>query len=150
MEFSNQIRTKTIKRFFNTGGIIIVLTGLLFLLLKQDLAVLITAGVFIVYVGISLFPNLNYVYFSTEGEKVVIRYYPIITFLKKDYESIEFAKSALFNFKIGSAMGFSDLDIAIRTKRGLAGFPAISLAALSKAEIEQIRQALLEIMKNNN
>ena len=149
MEFSNQIRTRKIKRVFNIGGIIIVLAGLILLWLKMDLAVLITAGVFIVYVGISLYPNLCYVYFSTENEKVIIRYYPIITFLKKDYESIEFSKSALFNFKIESAMGFADLDIVIRTKRGVAEFPTVSLAALSKAEVEQIRQALLEIMKSN-
>lgn len=149
MEFSNQIRTKKIKRTFNIGGIVIVLTGLIFLLLKMDLAVLITAGVFIVYAGVSLYPNLCYVYFSTENEKVVIRFYPIITLLKKDYESIEFAKSALFNFKIESAMGFTDLDIVIRTKRGIAEFPTVSLAALSKAEVEQIRQALLQIMKSN-
>lgn len=149
MEFSNQIRTRKIKRTFNIFGIIIVLTGLILLWLKMDLAVLITAGVFIVYVGISLYPNLCYVYFSTENEKVVIRYFPVITLLKKDYESIEFSKSALFNFKIETAMGFADLDIVIRTKRGIAEFPTVSLAALSKAEIEQIRQALLDIMKAN-
>lgn len=149
MEFSNQIRTRKIKRVFNLIGVVIVLTGLVFLWLKLDLAVLITAGVFIVYVGISLYPNLCYVYFSTEGGKITVRYYPIISLLKKEYDSIEFTQSALVNFKIERAMGFADLDIAIRTKRGIAEYPTISLAALSKAEIEQIRQALLGIMKNN-
>lgn len=149
MELSNQIRIRKIKRVFNIGGIVIVLAGLIFLWLKLDLAVLITAGVFIVYVGVSLYPNLCYVYFSSENEKVVIRYYPVISLLKKEYESIEFAKSALFNFRIETAMGFADMDIVIRTKRGIAEYPTISLAALSKAEVEQIRQALLAIMKNN-
>ena len=41
------------------------------------------------------------------------------------------------NFKIEKAMGFADLTIAIKTKRGIAEYPSISLAALSKAEIEQ-------------
>jgi hypothetical protein len=43
-------------------------------------------------------------------------------------------------------MGFNDLSIAIRTKRGIAEYPSISLTALSKEEIEQIRSALAEIM----
>lgn len=149
MEFSNQKRTKKIKRIFNITGIIIVLICLAFLWFKMDTYVLITVGVFAVYVGISVYANLCYVFFSTENGKVLIRYYPIISLLKKEYDSVEFVQSALINFQIERALGFTDLDIAIRTKRGIAEYPTISLAALSKAEIEQIRSALLEIMRNN-
>lgn len=149
MEFSNQKRTKKIKRIFNITGIAIVLIGLAFLWFKMDTSVLITVGVFAVYVGISVYANLCYIFFSTENGKVLIRYYPIISLLKKEYDSVEFAQSALINFQIERALGFADLDIAIRTKRGIAEYPTISLAALSKAEIEQIRSALLEIMRNN-
>jgi len=148
MEISNQKRSKNIKRTFNLTGIVIVLVGLIFLWLKQDTAVLITAGVFAVYVGIAQFANLCNVYFSTENGKVLIRYYPVISILKKDYESIEFAQSALVNFQIEKAMGFADLTIAIRTKRGIAEYPSISLAAMSKGEIEQISLALSEIRRN--
>lgn len=149
MEFSNQKRTKKIKRIFNITGISIVLIGLAFLWFKMDTFVLITVGVFAVYVGISVYANLCYVFFSTENGKVVIRYFPIISFLKKEYDSVEFAQTALVNFQIEKAFGFADLDIAIRTKRGIAEYPTISLAALNKAEIEQIRTAFLEIMKKN-
>jgi len=148
MEISNQKRSKQIKRTFNLTGILIVVVGLIFLWLKQDTAVLITAGVFAVYVGIAQFANLCYVFFSTENGKILIRYYPVISILKKEYESIEFAQSALVNFEIEKAMGFADLTIAIRTKRGIAEYPSISLAALSKAEINQISLALSEIMRN--
>ncbi len=149
MEFSNQKRVKQIKRTFNLVGIAIVLIGLGFLWLKNDTAVLITVGVFAVYVGISVYANLCYVYFSTENRKVLIRYYPVISLLKKEYDSIEFGHEALINFRIEKAMGFADLDIVIRTKRGVAEYPTISLAALNKTEIEQVREALLEIMRNN-
>jgi hypothetical protein len=148
MEVSNQNRSKQIKRTFNLTGIVIVLVGLIFLGLKQDTAVLITAGAFAVYVGIAQFANLCYVFFSSENGKVLIRYYPVISILKKEYESIEFAHSALVNFNIEKAMGFADLTIAIRTKRGIAEYPAISLAAMSKTEIEQISLALSEVMRN--
>ena len=149
MEFSNQKRTRKIKRIFNITGIVIVLIGLTFLWLKMDTSVLITVGVFAVYVGISVYANLCYISFSTENGKVVIRYFPVISFFKKEYESVEFAHSALVNFKIEKAFGFADLDITIRTKRGIAEYPTISLAALSKAEVEQIRQELNKIKRSN-
>jgi hypothetical protein len=148
MEVSNQKRSRQIKRTFNLTGIVIVLIGLILLWLKQDTAVLITAGVFALYVGIAQYANLCYVYFSTENGKVLIRYYPVVSILKKEYEAIEFAHSALVNFQVEKAMGFADLTIAIRTKRGIAEYPSISLAALSKAEINQITAGLTEIMKN--
>lgn len=146
MEISNQKRSKKIKRSFNITGVVIVLVGLIFLWMKKDTSVMITVGVFIVFVGISQFANLCYVYFSTANEKVIIRYYPIISIMKKGYDSIEFSQKALVGFQVEKALGFSDLQIAIRTKRGIAEYPTISLAALSKAEIEQIRTALTEIM----
>lgn len=149
MEISNQKRSKRIKQTFNISGIAIVLIGLVFLWLKQDIAVLITAGIFAVYVGITQFANLCYVYFSTQNGRILIRYYPIISIMKKEYESIEFTHQNLLNFQIEKAMGFADLTIAIKTKRGIAEYPSISLAAMSKAEITQISAALNEIMRNN-
>jgi hypothetical protein len=149
MEISNQARSKKIKRAFNILGIAIVLIGLVFLWLKMDAAVLITAGVFAAYVGISMFANLCYVYFSTNNGKILIRYFPVISILKKEYESIEFAHQALVNFKIEKALVFTDLLIVIKTKRGIAEYPSISLAAMSKDEIEKIDLALSEIRRNN-
>jgi hypothetical protein len=150
MEISNQKRCKRIKRSFNISGIVIVLVGLIFLWMKQDTSVMITVGVFIVYVGISQYANLCYVFFSTANERVSIKYYPIISITKKEYDAIEFSQKSLVGFQVEKSMGFSDLQIAIKTKRGIAEYPSISLAALSKAEIEQIRSALSEIMSNSN
>jgi hypothetical protein len=150
MEFSNQERTKNIKRTFNMIGIVIVIIGLIFLALKMDIAVMITVGVFVVYVGISQFANLCYVFFSTENDKVLIKYYPVISILKKEYDSIEFPQKTLVGFKIEKALGFSDLQIAIKTKRGIAEYPSISLSALSNGEIEQIRNALTDILSKSN
>ena len=146
MEISNQKRCKQIKRFFNITGVVIVLVGLIFLWMKNDTSVMITVAVFIVYVGISQYANLCYVYFSTANEKVIIKYYPIISITKKEYDSIEFSQKSLVGFQIEKAFGFSDIEIAIKTKRGVAEYPSISLAALNRAEIEQIRTTLTEIM----
>lgn len=149
MEFSNQKRSKRIKRAFNIFGLLIVVAGLIFFWLKMDIALMIAIGIFIVYVGISVYANLCFVSFSTNNGKVVIKYYPIISILKKEYEAIEFSHQSLVDFQIEQALGFADLTIAIKTKRGIAEYPTISLAALSKAEIGQIRLALEEIIRNN-
>lgn len=150
MEISNQERIKNIKRTFNMIGVVIVIVGLIFLALKQDIGVMITVGVFVVYVGISQFANLCYIFFSTENSKVLIKYYPVISILKKEYDSIEFPQKALVGFKVEKALGFSDLQIAIKTKRGIAEYPSISLSALSKVEIEQIKSALTEIISKSD
>src|SRR5450759_1258138 len=110
MELSNQNRSRQIKRTFNVTGIIIVLVGLILLWLKQDILVMVTAGVFAVYVGVSIFANLCYVSFSTANEKVFIRYYQILSIMKKSYNSIEFAHNLLVGFQVENAMGFADLE----------------------------------------
>ena len=126
-----------------------VVIGLVFLWLKMDIALIITGVVFAAIVGLSQFANLCYVFFSTENNKVRIRYYQVISLLKKEYDSIEFPQQTLVNFQIERSLGATDLTIAIRTKRGIAEYPTISLAGLSKSQIEQIRQELEEIVRKN-
>ncbi len=149
MEISNQNRSKQIKRTFNFIGISIVIVGLIFLWLKNDIAFFIAAGIFAALIMLAQLAKLCYLNFNTSDGKVLIRYYPITSILKKEYESIEFPQQLLFNFQIENSMGFSDLKIAIKTKRGIAEYPTISLSAMSKAEIEQISNTLSEIIKNN-
>jgi hypothetical protein len=149
MEISNQKKSKQIKRTFNLIGICIVIVGLILLWLKKDIAFFITAGIFAAYIGIAQYANLCFVNFSTDNGRIRIKYYPVVSILKKEYESIEFAHQALFQFDIENSMGFSDLSIAIKTKRGIAEYPSISLAAMSKTEIDQIRIALTEILQKN-
>ena len=149
MEISNQKRSKQIKQYFNAIGIAIVLIGLTSLWMKKDTLMLLTAGVFIVYIVFFQFANLCYVYFNSNNGKILIRYYPIVSLMKKEYESIEFMHKALVNFEIEKAMGFTDITIVIRTKRGIAEYPSFSLSGLSKTQINQIRTELSEILKNN-
>lgn len=146
MEISNQKRSKKIKQLFNLIGIAIVLIGLVFLWLKMDILLLVTAIFFAVYIGFAQFATLYYVYFSTSNGKVVIRYYPVISLLKKEYESIEFQHQALLSFRLVRSMGFTDLEIVIKTRRGVAEYPPISLVALRKSEIELIEKELNTIL----
>lgn len=134
---------------FNFFGLLVVVAGLIFFWQKMDIAMFVCIGILILFLGASVFANLCYIFFSTNNGKVVIKYYPIISLFKKNYESIEFAQPSLYNFQVERSMGFADLTIAIKTKRGIAEYPSISLSALNKNEIEQIEAALSEIRKNN-
>lgn len=149
MEFSNQKRSRQIKRIFNFTGIAIVVTGLIFLWLKIDLAVLISAVVFLLLLGFSQFAGISYFYFSTGNGKIQIRYYPVLTLIKKESNSIEFPQQSLINFQIERSLGLSDLTLIIKTKRGVAEYPSISLAGLTKDEIDRIGSELAEIRKEN-
>jgi hypothetical protein len=149
MEVSNQKRSKNIKRFFILTGLITVAASQLLLWYKNELAVIIVAIFFALYVVFFLFANFCYLVFSTDNGKVLIKYYPVISFIKRNYRTIEFSHQSLLNFQIEKGLGFSDLTIAVKTKHGIAEYPSISLAALNKTEIGQIRQALAEILKYN-
>lgn len=149
MEISNQKRARLFKRSFNLIGIAIVVVGLVFLWLKIDLAVLLTAAVFAVFVSFSQFAGINSFYFSTANGKVLIRYFPVLALIKKENNSIEFPQQFLINFQIERALGFSDLTLIIKTKRGVAEYPSISLAGLTKDEIDRIGSALAEIRLAN-
>jgi len=149
MEFSNQKRTKKIKRIFNLTGILIVVIGLAFLWLKMDIPFMIMIGIFAAFIGFAQYANLCYFYLSTNNGKILIRFFQVISIMKKEYESIEFPQKALISFKIEKSMGFADLDIVIKTKRGMAEYPTISLSALSKSEIEQKRQIFSKIIQIN-
>lgn len=149
MELSNKKRAGSIKRFFILTGILTVAGGQLLLWYKYELAVIILAIVFAFFVILFLSGNFCYISFSTENNKVTIRYYPVISILGREYNTIEFPHQSLLNFQIEKGLGFSDLTIAIRSQRGIAEYPPVSLAALNKVEIEKIMHTLTEIMKKN-
>jgi hypothetical protein len=149
MEISNKKRARNIKRFFILTGVLAVAAGQLLLWYKYEVATIILAIVFAFFVVVFLSGGFCYIFFSTENNKVTIRYYPVISIMGKNYNTVEFPQQSLLNFQIEKGLGFSDLTIAIRSQRGIAEYPPISLAALSKAEIEEIRLTLIEIMKKN-
>lgn len=149
MEISNKKRARNIKRFFILTGVLAVAAGQLLLWYKYEVATIILAIAFAFFVVVFLSGGFCYIFFSTENNKVTIRYYPVISIMGKNYNTVEFPQQSLLNFQIEKGLGFSDLTIAIRSQRGVAEYPPISLAALNKAEIEEIRLTLIEIMKKN-
>ena len=145
MEISNQKRSRKIKRRFNLGVVLLLLAILILVWMEMDIAALITGAALILFIIGSQIIGLNYVHYESNNEMIQVRYYPIISFFGKEYSSIEFRKKLLHRAEVKKAFLFSDLHLEVKTKRGIAEYPPVSLAAMSPNDIRAIMQDLAEI-----
>jgi hypothetical protein len=105
---------------------------------------LISIGVFSLWFVFFLVADYQFIEFSDENNKIRLRFYKAIGFGSPKFNEIEFPhhvlKDAFFDNSIFGKM--SDLTLAVRTKRGVAEYPSISLSAVSKADRQKIFNAL--------
>jgi hypothetical protein len=147
MEISNKKRTTKIKRIFNLGMAVLAVTALFFAWKDNMLVFGIFAAIAVLFFVSFQFVNINYVFYSSEGDKIRVRYYPVIAVFGKEYNSIEFDKSLLYFAKVKRMAAFTDLYLAIKTSKGIAEYPEVSLMGLTKEEILLIERDLNGIMK---
>ncbi len=146
MEISNQKRTKKIKRNFNFVVLAFIIAAL-YLLWKEENMITIYVGIgLVVIVVFILVINFNYVSFSSANGKISVRYYPVITLFGREYNSIDFQQELLYKYDLKTMFLFSDLTLTVKTQRGVADYPTVSLTALNRKEIETIRQELETIL----
>jgi len=146
MEISNQKRSRRIKRSFFLIAVLLLLPILFFVWKEMDLVALINGGVFLLFIIGFQFMGLNYVHYQSDGDILQIRYYPIVSFMGKEYSSIEFNKKRLFKAQVERSFLFHELHLEIRTREGIAEYPEVSLAAMSRHDIEAIRDDLAGMM----
>ena len=149
MEISNKKRTDKIKRYFNLSVVFLLVLALIFVWKENDIGAIITGAFLMLLVVVSQFIQVNYVYYSSDGKKLLIRYYPVIAFFGKEYNSIEFDKKLLYYAKVKKISVFSDLYLSIKTAKGIAEFPEVSLMGLSKSEIKSIQNDLNKLIKTS-
>lgn len=107
----------------------------------------------VMYFGLTLLNILlkpNFVYFSDNGDKIVLRYYPMRIFNQKK-NSIEIPKSSLVSWEIKKfLLGTCEmLYLTGRFKTGIARYPGVSLSAVNRKDREQIKSSLELIVKMN-
>jgi hypothetical protein len=85
----------------------------------------------------------NYVSYSDNGEKIILRYYPI-RILNQKKNSIEIPKQSFSSWEIKKFMfGRCEmLYVSGKFKNGIAKYPGISLSALNAADRNKIKAAL--------
>lgn len=99
---------------------------------EKSLFVIVLTILYILYVVYTYIVNYNFFSYNDDGNKLIIRFVSLRPFDNKkrliEVNKNDFAgykiKSSLFNLK-------QDLVVKIRTKKGIANYPPISISALS-------------------
>lgn len=147
MHIENRKRVKIIKRVFYIVSALIMITVLVFFLLDNWLVALILLGVFSLWFLYFHVADYHYIEYSDTDRKVLLRYYKAIKLGKPRYYSIEFPQEILLKYIFeDSVFGkMSDLTLLVKTSKGVAEYPTLSLSALSFSDRERLKTSLQQI-----
>ena len=148
MIVENNNRIKALKRVFYIGAGSWAISSLVFFLIGRDLQGFIAAGILLVWFLIFQFIDFQYVYFELTEEKLVLRFYSMVKFGRKDYQTIEFSPAYLYDYRIEKSVfgRVEDLILVIKSSRGIAEYPPVSLAALDRTNRQIIERNLKKIL----
>ncbi len=148
MKIDNKHKAVKLKRIFFMVSAAIAIAALLLFFLNHMFLGLACAGVFSLWLIYFLVADYHFIQFSDEKDKIVLRYYKVLRFFGGEFSSIEFPKQILHRaYFENSIFGkMADVTIEIKTKRGVAEYPSVSLSALSVVERRKMKTALIEIL----
>ncbi len=147
MIITNKKKTIFLRRLFFLVSLGLAAGSLLFFLTDLMLCGLIMIGLFALWYLFYQVADYQYIEFSTEEEKILLRYYPVVSLGKTSFNAIEFPQKLLHHVRFESSFfgKLSDITLIIKTNRGIASFPSVSLTALAPEERLAIREALMRI-----
>jgi len=101
------------------------------------------AGVFILYLLFIYLKKYYYIYYNTDGTKIIIRYTSLLPLSAGNY-SIEIPKRDFVKAEIRKRFGGlrKELILYVHTPQGVAKFKPVSLSTLKKEEIDKIMENL--------
>lgn len=112
----------------------------------------IAVGIVLIYVSLLYYfymLDLNYIYYSDEGGKIILRYYSLRT-INSGYKSIEIPKKNFVKYHIERS--FFNLKEKLilyqRMQKGLAKYPPVSISALKLEERDRLKQSLTHVLEN--
>jgi hypothetical protein len=104
---------------------------------------LILAGLYLLYAFMPMYLNYQYIYFSDDGENIIIRYFTAgIVGGRKN--SIEISKKTYSGFRTDKKLGglIQSVTLFQKFREGVAKYPPVYISALSKEERTKIIRAL--------
>lgn len=148
MRISNKNRAIKYKRLFFLVSIILALGTLVLFLLDLTLWGIAGVGVFSLWYLYFHVADYQFIQYNDEGGKIVLRYYKAISFGSKAYHSIEFPKDILQNAHFENSVygKLSDITFIVRTKRGIAEYPSVSLSALPFSDRKKMQESLYKLL----
>lgn len=126
--------------FLSFGGII----GAFFpMYLHPQWFMLAIAGFFSILLAANLLANHHYVWILIESDKLKVRYYSVLGFLRK-FQAIEIPLSSFRGYQVASSnLGFKkELILKQSIKNKIASYPPVSISTLSHKE----RNALIALL----
>jgi hypothetical protein len=155
MRINNKKKVVIIRRIFFLVSVAIAIAALLFFLFDMiDLIAdaLISFGVFSLWYLYFHVADYQFIEFRNENNKIVFRYYKAVSLGNPRFNEIEFPQTmlrkAIFENSIFGKL--SDLTLVVKTKRGVAEYPSISLSAVHLEDRQKIAQSLNELLNNLN
>ena len=148
MKLNNKKRAIKYKRIFFLVSILIALTALVLFLLDYTFYALVSVGVFSLWYLYFHVADYQFIQFSDENNRVVLRFYKAIGFGQPAYHSIEFPQQMLrkVNFENSVFGKLSDISFIVQTKRGIAEYDQVSLSAVALEDRIKIQEALHDII----
>lgn len=149
------IDTKEISSRIKLGSMFVVLVlvavvvlDLIFRWVPNFILVYVCIGLFVVFEAYLLMKKFNYIYYNSDGFKIILKYTSLGMFSagnykleipKKDFVRIEIEKSIAGMRKM--------VVIYVRTPNGIAKFKPISISVLSDKELEDMMSDLESIKR---
>ncbi len=148
MKLDNKKRAVKFRRVFFLGSVAMAIAALVFFLLDMLGGALLSVGVFSLWYLYFHVADYQIIEFSTENDRIVLRYYKSISFGGVKFNEIEFPQNmfrkAVFEDSVFGKM--TDLTLVVRTKRGVAEYPSVSLSAVELNDRRKIADALNELL----
>jgi len=158
IDLEQTIILKTKGKFIALIVLVVVICGFLFIPFNKDLIrgldnnylAIFVAGAYVIYAFYESFRNYNYIYFSDESDRIVLRYFSTALFTKSK-NSIEIPKKDFAGYKLNSVfMRYRENIIMFRkTSKGVAKYPAVSITALNNEERDAMLSSLNTLWKKN-
>lgn len=148
MRINNRKRAVVLKRTFFLVSVFIAIAALIFFFLDLIALALISIGVFSLWYLYFHVADYQFIEFSNEKERILLRYFKAISFGRPKFNEIEFSQQMLRNAHFDNSMfgEKSDVTFIVKTKRGIAEYPSVSLSAVSKTDRQKMASAISEIL----
>jgi len=148
MVIKNDKQIRRIKKLFFLVCILIALAALVFLLLDYFMYAIICVVLFSAWYLFFHVADYQYIEYSDENDKITLHYTKAISFGGKAFNSIEFPQQILRKAEFeNSVFGkLSDVTFIVKTKRGIAEYPSVSLAAVPAKDRVLIQKSVNQIL----
>jgi len=158
IDIEKTIIQKTKGKFIALIVLIVVICGLLFIPFRNDLIrgldnnllAVFFAVAYLIYSLYESFRNYNYIFFSDESDRLVLRYFSTAMFVKTK-NSIEIPRKEFAGYKLNSfLLKYRESIVLFRkTVKGVAKYPSVSITGLNSEQRSSLLVSLDKLWAEN-